>query len=542
MRKLCDETRRLISLLPERKRTFRSKAWSLRRWRRGDPPRTTDLFVKIAATGEYAAIPFLRDYTVCDDPWTREASQFAVHALMTHVRLRDVVWLDEKLRSWWLMSMDWTCHLTPRRLSSLVKVAAHQSALLRLASTHPSGFVREKAVRLLDEIVHDGSELPFLLVRCNDWVSPVQLAAEKAVRSRLTGDYATHFLGGYWLVRRLATCRRAGHGRLLEKISGFLAASLPPDAFYAKLCDPDVDVRRTSLELLLTSRREPLVRIVERAAESQDHMLRLRAVSVAISQLKGVELDRVLLRFVRDSAKSVRSAALMRIAESCPGVAGLCLGQALLDRHSSVRELARFYLLRIDADRDFRAYYLSAIGVSSGRALTAAIAGLGEVGEVGDADLIRPFLDDGVPRNRRTALRALSRLRAPMLVSYLCHAIDDDSPSVSRTAAQLLRQSPPDSLYELAERVTHAHALCHLLSLIAQCSTWRALCVILDACLRREKKVVVQATCALRTWIDHKYAARGSERERSRACERLKEVKGVLPRPIVEALESMIDA
>jgi hypothetical protein len=85
--------------------------------------------------------------------------------------------------------------------------------VIALASMHKSGFVRERAVRLLAGR-RDGGELPLLLVRVNDWVAPVREAAGAAVRARLQPAYAVHFVRCLTLVEDLGGERRASHQAL----------------------------------------------------------------------------------------------------------------------------------------------------------------------------------------------------------------------------------------------------------------------------------------------------------------------------------------
>src|SRR5579872_1118675 len=77
-----------------------------------------------------------------------------------------------------------------------------RSSMLGYASFHRNGYVRHEAIRLLAQI-EDGSELPFLLIRQNDWVQPIAGEARTAVESRLTEAYLPNFVKNFALVVRL---------------------------------------------------------------------------------------------------------------------------------------------------------------------------------------------------------------------------------------------------------------------------------------------------------------------------------------------------
>ena len=78
---------------------------------------------------------------------------------------------------------QWTT-LRPDDVSAIARLS-HAWAPLGIMSYHPSGFVREAAVRALARRT-DGREVPFLVLRVNDWVAEVRavaLAAQETVNA-----------------------------------------------------------------------------------------------------------------------------------------------------------------------------------------------------------------------------------------------------------------------------------------------------------------------------------------------------------------------
>lgn len=539
MRRLSPEARELISQLDRPA----SASWLARLLRSGDSRRPSAVR-RIAATGEIAALPYLRNYLLSKDRRIREAAEAAVLALIARLRPRDVVWCDQHLRESWLMSIDWNCHLTPDRLNDIASSTGFKSAWLALASCHGSGYVRERAVELLRKLVADGTELPFLLVRCNDWVEQVRTPAVEAVRERLTPAYAVHFVRNLWLARRLRECGRTAQAAIPAQVDGFLAQPSCREALLAGLHAPDRDVCRASFELLVAARHEPLSHLLERVAQSPDATVRFRAASVAVNALVGEELKTALRVFVKDSAMPVRRTALTCLVERFPDWAGPGIEEALFDRHSSMRETARFLIGRQQPGRKFRDDYANRLGSASGWVLTAAIAGIGECGEAADAELVVPYLSDALPRNRRAALRAADRLNRSAAMPELLRAILDESPGVSRTAAVLLRQRPfgphSEPLLELAETAQRTHVACNLLSLIAQLSSWRAVCAMLAACSREDIEVVEHAKLCLRVLVSRSFTPTGCKDDMVRASMLLAQVRHMLPQAVLDPLDFML--
>src|SRR6185437_7720312 len=148
----------------------------------------------------------------------------AVDAILRRATLEDIAWLARHRPA---MS-QWA--LRPADLGSPPDEApGTHASLIALASFHPSGYVRERAVRLL-AWRRDGSELPYLLLRVNDWVVPVRVAAGSALHARIEPSYAEHFARCLPLVDDLRGARRAEHRPLTDAVEAFLCTDVAAPA------------------------------------------------------------------------------------------------------------------------------------------------------------------------------------------------------------------------------------------------------------------------------------------------------------------------
>ncbi len=541
MKQLSNKSRRLIEQLARENRPT-----ALARLFGANSESRAALIRDLAQLNEVAAIPYLRDYLIDKETIVRDAAATAVRELMSNLSARDHVWLDNHMRDSWLMSHCWHSELTPRCVDIIAGYRDVRAVLLGLAATHGSGYVRERAVMALDRCVNDGQELPFLLLRCNDWVEQVRSAAVRATARRLNSSYLTHFVNCLPLVQRLRTCERADHAALLQEIRRSLLAGPAGTALLTGLAGSDLGVRRACFELLEEAGDMPFSELLSHAAKSADSIVRLHAVSAATRRLAAAELSDVLRRFSSDSSSQVRRAALIHLADLFPDESGATLEPALFDQNASVRDIARYYLRRQQPARCFQSDYQSAIGRETGRRLTAAIAGLGETGNESDAETVLGFLDDKLPRNRRTALRALSRLAPAELMHRVPNAIADESPGVSREATVLTRraslQLASSTLAHLAETTAHDHVARNALTLLAQQHSWDAVIPILQACLSRTPSVSEHAVKMLRTWARRPYIPAGDPSELERLEFLLNETAAVVPEGFIGYLRFMAGA
>ncbi len=109
-----------------------------------------------------------------------------MHSIIKDLAPLDLAALDQRVRnvSEYRYGIDpqWQ-KLRPSDVSRLA-TSKFATSLVGLASFHKSGYVRETATQQL-ALQRTGEELPFLLIRLNDWVSEVREVATKAVRARL---------------------------------------------------------------------------------------------------------------------------------------------------------------------------------------------------------------------------------------------------------------------------------------------------------------------------------------------------------------------
>src|SRR5260370_306373 len=117
---------------------------------------------------------------------------------------------------------------------------------------HRSGYVREAALRLLAE-TKDGTDLPYLFIRLNDWVAEIRRFAESAIAERLRPQSAPGLVELLPLVRHLGRWSRAEQD-MESRINEVLSAPESRQAMLSGLRSNDVEVRRAVARLLIEAR------------------------------------------------------------------------------------------------------------------------------------------------------------------------------------------------------------------------------------------------------------------------------------------------
>jgi hypothetical protein len=354
-----------------------------------------------------------------------------LEAALAQATPADVAWLDRHRRS---SDADHYSH------TSWIALRPHQldpgePALVALASMHSNGFVRQRATGLLATRA-DGGEVPYLLIRVNDWVPSIRARAEEALRARITPAYAASFVACLGLMESLRFVRRAPPGALIVSIEASLAAAPARAALLTGLRSNDRAVRRSCARIGAATGDTAL--LLEAVIDA-DPVVATFAAKAIVATWTGDALREVLPRLLGGPPR-LRGLAIEAVCTQLTDEAGPHLRRALLDPAGGVREIARFRWGKSGlAPIDFASFYRDTIARGEPATFAAALRGLAETGTPSDAPLFEPYL--GNPRSavRAAAVMGLGRCGFTRYGDALLAAMKDPSPRVANVARSWVR-------------------------------------------------------------------------------------------------------
>lgn len=459
---------------------------------------------ELVECGEPAAIPQLAPALLLTTGPEQLALARALGALLAGTGPEDLALLDEATRGSWVF-MDhygetWR-RLDPRELARWVGPGEPGALLLRLASFHANGFIREEAVRRL-ALITDGSELPYLLLRLNDWVSPVRLAAERALAARIGPAYAEPFVQNLALVVRLQRVERV-EPRLLEQIVGLLTDPATRPLMIAAMRHGTLLVRRASYRFLTSGSPADLEQVLLAARAVRDPLIRLWSLRRAATALAPDHLLPVVDGLCTDRSAMVRYEALTLLATGFSGKATARLVFGLLDSSPSVRAVARFHL-RKRGKFNFATFYRNSMGLAAPSKLAVSIAGLAETGVGTDAQWLIPHLSHPAVRVRRAAVRGVMRLGGEACAHLVLERVLDPAPGVSRAATWAM-ETYAGSLGGMALWTRFAapgpgHVRRHLLRLMTALPKWESIGYLVEAAGDADEAIASLALEYIRRW------------------------------------------
>jgi HEAT repeat protein len=397
---------------------------------------------------------------------------------------------------------------------------------------HPSGFVREAAVRALSARPGAVGSMPFYLVRRNDWVEQVRSAAIEALDLCAKRENAEAIVEALPLVYRLVTCTRADHAPFVARIEDLLGQPGCEGALRSGIASPDPRVRRACFSLAFGSSSISRSELLPAGLRDLDPIVRLGAARTAASA-PPEEVVALLDQIERDPYTAVRQVGLDARISLFPDEEASAYERHLLDRSVSIRGQAQRGLG--SAKSPLSDFYRSEIQSGQTRSLDIALLGLSEVGSAADADLASGFLDHPLPRVRAAAVRAVARLSSGDLRPMLYVALEDGSPRVSRAARTVFLttsvSADPDAIREILDGSEHRHAKVNAISVAQNLARWQRLHFLLRACVNSDSDLASRAALGVCRWLDasNRAALNPTADEVRMASRLLNDAKGRLP-------------
>lgn len=428
----------------------------------------------------------------------------AIHQLLMQLKPVELVSFDEYVRRgyyYWDVLQPWHS-IKPEDLAHFSLMGEASVSLLGIASCHRNGYIREEAIRKLANI-ETGEELPFLLLRANDWVASIRSSARDLLISRVRPNYVRHILSWLPLVIRLSKTSRDDQSWILNAVEPLLASPEARQMLYQGFESEDHIVRRFCFRIALRGSGSDLPTAMENAFKSRDPQVRRAAVQQLASALPNDELKSFLARARNDPWMPVRRESLHIYDQKYKEAAEREFHLALLDPNAAIREEAQYFLRR-GGTLDLRAYYCQVLETVTDTRLCAAIAGLGEVGQPNDSSLLERFISDPTPKVRAAALRAVAKLNPNRHLEQFLGALDDPSAKVAREGFLALSKRANSvggpRLWEIYSRCRYAHGKRSVLYLFARLTKWDSIAFLIQSLADEDRSTVELSKRYIARW------------------------------------------
>lgn len=494
---LSDPTRKLVNDLYE---LAGKTSWFGRASREDE---ICSLLFKLAHSSEPGGLPYVVQFLFFSHANVRAAAQTAVSSLLSQVSPYDLLHvIDLTWGEWHYYWGQWR-QLSPKDVRGLAINEQNelQPAVLGLISFHGNGFVRHEAVRLLATI-EDGTELPFLLIRQNDWVVPIAVDAKAAVEHRVSDAYLPHLVKSLRLILHLKKFSRQDHSTIVGKTVALLLKDENDEILRAAVDSPVREVRREIILLGLESNGDNRGCLLRYGLNSNDPLVRLACCRALPSIFDADALFSELGRLIHDPFMPIRRQVLRIQADHFPAQAIDIWRKALIDPHRSIRELARFSLKRL-GDEDQASFYRQAI-LEQPESLPA-VEGLAETANASDASFFRGVLKHSLPSRRCVAIRGLFHATGETAIDEIVPFLRDESRSVVREAGKTLLPHlysvGGDRLLSVALEATTPFARRSAVDLMVAMGKWASIPWLIKVASEADGETALHAEQLIEDWF-----------------------------------------
>ncbi|HOQ38170.1 MAG TPA: hypothetical protein PLR73_10745 [Acetivibrio sp.] len=367
------------------------------------------------------------------------------------------------------------------------KVSVH---LLGIASLNYSGYIREKALKLVAGL-SDPRMVPYILLRLNDWVLPVRNLAADILKNTLVSENIDTFIENFCLIDKLHNVSRVDLKGVRNGIVEYLKNDNVIDKIKTRLRHENVKKRLFCYSLLEDKIAED-IDIINSALKDKSFEIRMWLVN-AIKKLDENSRDDIIEKLLQDKSAKVRTAVLRNYEDIVLLKFRERLLNLLSDDNASVREDARFICKKHSIIKDFPEFYRQQILINP---VPGALVGLGETGDRNDYDLACKFFTHGDSKVKIPAMISMWYLSKDDAVKYVIDSLESDIPKIRKTAKKLLKKSKmPQILFEMRNRLEGDNTEIKLFALEVICNYrgWHALEGILFAIANDEGIVLEKA-------------------------------------------------
>lgn len=452
--------------------------------------RTKEVLAEIGRKGEWGAIPWLVDLLVSPDSEVCSAAASVISDLAGLIPSTSLPAVERQLHAATNLAFHWQMAGFRTQIWTATNEAVHGRGfrgdeLLRrewplpiwaILTMHPSGYVREAALRRLVLSTQLAVALPYVLVRMNDWVPQVQTIAVAAAKKWCVPELADAWVSMRGLVLQLRERSRVDNAWLTDALAEiFLRPEVRRELIDA-VGSGDIRVARWAFDVAMSLPDAERGAVVELGFQSVDDLLRMRAACTVRTWPGCPGRERLLMMMAADRLMPIRREALYATLDGPAEVRRVALCNALLDRHASMRSAGRFYLgersVREEDRVDVRGFYLRVLsqGEPAGRA--TAILGLGECGVRDDADMLARIVAESRWSVAAAAVRAVAMLDGAQRVNWFIELLGDVRLSVASEAGRALAAMPgavpAEPLRELLRGAASVHARRYALRVLLQ--------------------------------------------------------------------------
>ena len=270
------------------------------------------------------------------------------------------------------------------------------SLLMKVSSLNRNGYVREKAVGKLGELLTD-DVLPFIIFRLADWIPNVRKVAKYELKKFVKAENHQELINNLSLFEWLQKVERTNLSETYNEVIEFLVVDNRTETLksFHKINDKERRILAKELSERIQSDDE-----INQLINDKHFLIRL----LTLNHFEKLT-DNQKKKLLNDKSARVRQSALYKFKGGQDFES--LLRNYLADKSGSIRHLSRFYLK--EAGIDFKEFYTN--NLNNNRQVIGSMLGLMDIEAKECESSLTPQLESDKVRYVKTAFYVLSNLK-----------------------------------------------------------------------------------------------------------------------------------
>lgn len=395
-----------------------------------------------------------------DEPQIIKQLENITDYYLSSMKICQLIKVGETWRSYTSMmwAIDW-------RLIDIQTLNSNESLMI-MGSFHPSGYFREKCLRLLSNYP---DSLPLLMLRMNDWVKEIQELAYHLTHERLKECSFKELIQSAYILIKVRNSKRRNqvHWEKIEACYNEALNKYISDFDCQYFFKQEVGVRQAIYRLILENAISPSLLKKLMDIEKDTFCLSL----IIKNMLTNLYDHEKIKSYFNHRSFYVRKEAYTRyyqlVQNTWDGIEN-----ALLDKSYSIREYIR-YIVKKHSQFDILAFYLEHLDQAE------ALLGVGECGNQEHINFLLSKLESPDERVIKASLKSLSNLMDYQGADIYWKFLLDNRVSLSKTAYLAIRKNKVhygvDVIYQHYLQSRQEHKKRYLLTLLLEEDSWERL-------------------------------------------------------------------
>jgi len=347
-----------------------------------------------------------------------------------------------------------------------------------IASFHPNGYFREKC---LNELIkyNSGVEITFLIIKLTDWVQIIKNKAQIELEKRINNENITYIIQNLHLLYKLKEKKRNNNDKIITLSKQLL---LKFDSFEQILPDLQNVSKKTKqfcYEILMC--RKLTIEIMINYAKNEKELGLKYFLYVNILKKYNKELIyNYVSAILNDGDNKIKAELLFYILKNKDENLFLdVFKKCLMCGNFETRSRGRTVVSKFEKI-DFSKYYISKLNENP----VIAIAGLSEVGDKNDCDVLKSCLDNKNKKIIKAVLKALSILDYSGNLNIFLKYSESEYKSISNFSAKIIESKINEfnetDIYSIYKTTTNENVKFNSMKLLTKIPKWNSIVYILE--------------------------------------------------------------